>query len=99
MLISIIIILAFLLMRLIITPYLKYSRMKSSLQGKYKFDAYPFKPYGFSFIQRIIQDFKQYGDSFYTRKHVFSKSDLTIGTIRDHLFLSLIDKKLVHDFA
>jgi hypothetical protein len=73
--------------------------MTASLKGKYTFYSFPFRPFGISIVQRIIQDFTQFGDSFYSRKHKFSKLDLTIGIIKDNIFLSLNNRQLVHDFA
>ncbi len=48
---------------------------------------------------RLVQDFKQYGDSLYLRKHILPQKDISIATMRDQLMINLIDSKLIHEFV
>jgi hypothetical protein len=82
-----------------VKPFIKLSKMKKTLEGKHTYYEYPFRPYGISFMLRLINDFRRYGDSFYIRKHEFCKKDVTLGTHKDGLLFTLNKKELVLDFA
>jgi cytochrome P450 len=84
--------------KFVLTPYLKLLRMRRELKGKYSAYEHPFRPFGISFIQRLLEDFKQYGDNFRTRKHEFSKKDVVLATLRDRVMITLVNDKLVHKF-
>jgi hypothetical protein len=49
-------ILVFVVFKYVVGPYFKLSRMKKAIEGKYKFDLYPFRPLGFSIVQRLVGD-------------------------------------------
>ncbi len=48
---------------------------------------------------KLVQDFKQYGDSLYLRKHILPRKDITISAMRDQIMINLIDNKLIHEFV